>query len=296
MRAIVTLVTLASIELTGARIVPAAELVRVATTAHAVYYAARPQDVDVRRSEAFLERLDRLFGAAPVGWRLSYYRHLWPEDVQAGSGLAFPVSGVTDMRTGRIDSVRPYHPHELVHAATGRIGRPPLFFAEGLAVALTGEGRWHGRETDSIASAFLERGGDMMRVLQEFALEDPERDYALAGSFVAFLLDRFGVDAMMVFLRASDQQAFCCERALRSAFGDGFTGLVEEWRRSLNAGAPARRAWYDSATWPQSLRRSAAAKASAAVEPTGPGLAAHAPSLPTGLAAEAQARPRAGDR
>jgi hypothetical protein len=36
---------------------------------------------------------------------------------------------------GPIDSVRDFHPHELVHAVARRIGRPPVFFAEGLAAS-----------------------------------------------------------------------------------------------------------------------------------------------------------------
>jgi hypothetical protein len=226
------------------------ELTRVASSAHAVYYAGRPHDVDVRRSEAFLARLDSLFGPPPAGWRVQYYRHAGLAQVQAQVG--FPASGVTDLATGRVDSVRPYHPHELVHAAMGRVGRPPALFAEGLAVALTSGGEWKGRPLDDWARGFLAARGQLRDVLLAFALDDPDRDYALAGSFVAFLLDRYGIDPMLVFLRACGGRGRY-ERAATAAYGRPFDALVVDWERALAAPASPR-PWYDAATWPGSLR------------------------------------------
>ncbi|HVO10283.1 MAG TPA: hypothetical protein VMX54_05955 [Vicinamibacteria bacterium] len=227
-----------------------AELVRVASTGHAVYYARRARDVDVRRSEAFLARLDSLFGPPPAGWRMQFYRHASLAEVQERIG--FPAWGVTDLVTGRVDSVRPYHPHELVHAAMGRIGQPPVFFAEGLAVALTSGGSWNGREMDAVAREFLAARGELRDVVFVFALTDPQRDYALAGSFVGFLLDRYGIEPMLAFVQGC-QEPGGCARALPTAYGRPFPALEVEWARAL-AEPRAPRPWYDAATWPASLR------------------------------------------
>jgi hypothetical protein len=245
--AVTVLASSLSLHLSTAR---GAELKRIATTSHAVYYAARAHDVDVKSSEAFLTRLDSLFGPAPAGWRLQYYRHADVADVQARVG--FPAWGVTDLATGRVDSVRPYHPHELVHAATGRLGRPPVFFAEGLAVALTSGGAWRGRDMDDVAREFLVARGQLRNLLFEFGLGNPERDYALAGSFVGFLLDRYGIEPMLAFVRGC-HAARGCERALRSAYGKPFDALEVEWERGLS-GPRGARLWYQAATWPASLR------------------------------------------
>jgi hypothetical protein len=241
------IISVASLQPSGAR---GAELKRIATTGHAIYYAQRARDVDVKRSEAFLTRLDSLFGVPPAGWRLQYYRHADVAEVQARIG--FPAWGVTDLATGRVDSVRPYHPHELVHAATGRVGQPPVFFAEGLAVALTSGGSWHGRDLDEVARDFLAARGQLRDLLFDFALQNPERDYALAGSFVAFLLDRYGIEPMLAFVRGCGEVR-SCERALRSAYGRPFDALEVEWERALSR-PRLLRAWYEPATWPDSLR------------------------------------------
>lgn len=221
----------------------------VASTGHAVYFARRARDVDVRRSESFLARLDTLFGAPPPGWRVQYYRHESLEGTSARVGFA--ASGVTDLATGRVDSVHAYHPHELVHAAMGRLGQPPAFVAEGLAVALTSGGRWNGRPLDDIARAFRAARGELRDVTFAFALDDPERDYALAGSFVAHLLDRYGIEPLLTYVRGCRRESGC-RTSLAAAYGRPFAALEAEWALALNLPEPER-AWYDAATWPGSL-------------------------------------------
>ena len=159
---------------------PAEVFEPVARTAHAAYYAAGGHGIDVRRSEAYLGQLVSLFGPAPAGWRIEYYRHASSTALRDRVGLE--ASGVTDLATGRIDSVRDFHPHELVHAVAGRIGRPPVFFAEGLAVALTGAGRWHGRDLDAVARQALAASPSLEPFLTHFTEQDPDTAYAVAGS------------------------------------------------------------------------------------------------------------------
>ncbi len=231
----------------------AAPFKRVAQTAHASYYAAGGAKVDVRRSDAFLEGLLGLFGPAPRGWRVQYYRHASVSSL--ATQIGYQAFGVTDLETSRIDSTYEYHPHELVHAVAGRLGRPPLLFTEGLAVALTSRGSWRGRDLDSVAREYLAGHGALYPMLREFALEDPDRDYAVTGSFVGFLLDRYGADPVIALLEGCGSDATRYERALRDAYGKGLADLEREWSRSLGgSGTPAARAWYEPSSWPGSLR------------------------------------------
>ncbi len=210
---------------------------RVAETADARYYARPGLKVDVRRSEAFLARLFTLLGVAAGERRLEYYRHGSVADVQHQVGI--PAYGVTNLDTLRIDSVRDYHPHELVHAVAGRLGRPPLLFTEGLAVALTSEGKWRERDIDEIARAYVRGNRSIDPLLRDFGAEDPDRDYALAASFVAFLLDRDGIDAFVAFLRGCGPAPEAYERAFVRAYGRGVRVLGVEWELSLlEAGPP----------------------------------------------------------
>jgi hypothetical protein len=227
---------------------------RVAQTRHARYYATHGQKVDARRSEAFLARLFSLFGGAPQGWRLEYYRHASVADLSAQVGFA--AYGVTDVGALRIDSVRDYHAHELVHAVAGRLGQPPVLFTEGLAVALTAEGRWRSRDVDAVSREYLAAHGSLERLLKTFAEQDPDRDYAVAGSFVAFLLDRDGIEPMIAFLVGCGPDQGRYEQALRTAYGRGLADLEYEWHRRLREGSTSStRVWYDARGWPGTLRR-----------------------------------------
>ena len=233
------------------------EFRRVAETEHARYFAPKGLRVDVGRSEAYLMRLFQLFGVAPNERRVDYYRHASVEDLQRQVGIS--AYGVTNLDSLRVDSVRDFHPHELVHAVAGRLGRPPLLFTEGLAVALSSEGRWRGRDIDEIARAYVRTNHGIDPLLRDFGVEDPDRDYALAASFVAFLLDRDGIEPFVAFLRGCGNAPESYERAFRSAYGRGVLVLGVEWERQLLDGSSPRRAWYDSKDWRRTLRRAPAA-------------------------------------
>jgi hypothetical protein len=254
---------------------PDPEFRRVAETEHARYFAPKGLKVDVGRSETFLVRLFGLFGVAPSERRVDYYRHASIEELKRRIGIS--AYGVTDLDALRIDSVRDFHPHELVHAVAGRLGRPPLLFTEGLAVALSSEGRWRGKGIDEIARAYVRTNRGIDPLVSDFGSEDPDRDYAVAASFVAFLLDRDGIDAMIAFLRGCGTAPESYETAFRSAYGRGVLVLGVEWEQQLLAGSAPRRAWYDSRDWPRTLRQARAVPQLADAGPVPAGGVARAP-------------------
>jgi hypothetical protein len=256
---------------------------RIARTSHVDYYVAKGQRVDVGRNEAFLDRLSSLFGTAPEGWRIRYYRHASVGELSDHVGYA--VSGVADLVTGRIDSAREFHPHELVHAVTGREGCPPAFFDEGIAVAITSRVRWAGRDMDEVARSEMAVRPGLEPFLSAFGEQDSDVAYAVAGSFVAFLLDRHGIEPIMAFVRGCGASASAFERAFRRAYGRSVASLTIEWMAWLRKGQlAAARSWYEPERWPEALR------GTAAPAPPDPPLAAHvAPGTPVAgstLAAE----------
>ena len=233
---------------------------RVGHTARVTYYAAKGQRVDIRRTEAFLERLTSLFGPPPEGWRLDYYRHTSMGTLREHGGLGAigltGVIGVTDIAASRIDSLRKFHPHELVHAAAAPLGRPPVFFAEGLAVALTAGGKWEGRDIDVVAREELRRRPSLEPLLDAFTEQDPATAYAIAGSFTTYLLDRYGIEAMVAFLRGCGTSPAGFERAFQAAYGRTVAGLTIEWQQALRDGRPkAAASWQDPEGWPLTLQR-----------------------------------------
>jgi hypothetical protein len=233
------------------------EVKEVHRTSRVSYYAAKRRSVDVKRTEAFLDRLAALFGPTPDGWRVRYYLHDSPHVVHPETGQS--AYGVTDLETLRIDSVRAYHPHELVHAMAGRLGRPPLLFAEGLAVALTSEGRWRGGDLDQVALAALRASRTVDPFLEGFSEQEPDAAYAIAGSLVGYLLDRYGIEPLVAFLRGCGVDSRRYEAAFQRAYGRTVARATIEWERSLRERSGSAREWYDAASWPRSLQRDRAA-------------------------------------
>jgi hypothetical protein len=232
---------------------PAPDFKQRRRTERVTYFVAKGRKADVARTEAFLDRLETLFGAAPAGWHVDYYVHRAQQLSHPQSSYA--AFGITDLESLRIDSVREYHPHELVHAVAGTIGRAPLFFAEGLAVALTSEGQWHGASLDARARRALARNASLERYLTAFSQQDPDEAYSVAGSFVAYLLDRFGIDPMIGFLRRCGDGSGSFETAFRGSYDLTVARASIEWSEALGQAPSEQRAWYHETSWPTSLRR-----------------------------------------
>jgi hypothetical protein len=241
-------------------LVQAAAFKQTKQTSRVIYYASKGRTVDVPRTEAFLDRLATLFGPAPDGRRLAYYLHDSKRVAQPQGGA--PAIGLTDLATLRIDSVRAYHPHELVHAVAGRLGRPPVFFAEGLAVALTSGGKWYGEDLDAVARRALDANPSLEPFLARFTEQEPDVAYAVAGSMIGYLLDRDGIEAMLAFLRGCGSGAERYERAFQQAYGRTVARATIEWQQSLRQPTRSARAWQDPDSWPGALQRGGTVPAS----------------------------------
>jgi hypothetical protein len=237
----------------SAEAAPASELKRVHVSPRVVYFAAGKRKVDVRRTEAFLARLDSLFGLPEDGRRIEYRLHDAQSLRFAETGQA--AVGVTDLDALRIDTVLEYHPHELTHAVAGRLGRPPLLFAEGLAVALTSGGMWRGRDLDAAAERALAAGASVRALLTGFLDAEPDAAYAVAGSFVAHLIERHGIDPLVQFFRGCGEDGRGFEMPFRRAYGRSIARATIDWAAALGRSAPGARAFYDPGSWPGSLRR-----------------------------------------
>ncbi len=211
--------------------------------------------VDVRRTEAYIERLASLFGPLPRDWHFEYYRHASATAIS--TQLGFAAVGVTDLDRARIDSIYAFHPHELVHVVAGRLGRAPALFSEGLAVALTSAGVRNGSEIDAAARARLDSHRGWRELLEDPTAWDDASAYAVAGSFVAFLLDGWGIQPMIAFLGGcEDGTPQRSADAFRRAYGRTIPDLAFEWEKALRQGRMAQaREWYDERTWPASLQR-----------------------------------------
>jgi hypothetical protein len=84
---------------------------------------------------------------------------------------------------------------------------------------------------------------------------DPELGYPLAGSFVAYLLDVHGIDAVRSFFEACGAAPRRHEAAFQRAFGRTVASASLGWRASLARGESATWRWTEPASWPGTLQR-----------------------------------------
>jgi hypothetical protein len=198
-----------------------------AQTEHFSFYSRGNQKIDAAKSEQYLSQIQSLLGQRVSG-RAEYYRYETPQELAAGTGTY--AEGVTFARAGQIHSTQEFHAHEIVHLVAGQMGNPGAFFQEGLAVAVGNEGRWQGKDVNSLAKAQA-RTTPVSKLVAGFAAMDASTAYPVAGSFVSSLIKTHGMAKVSEFFRA------CSGKNTAAAFARTFGQTLDEagaaWIASL---------------------------------------------------------------
>jgi hypothetical protein len=157
--------------------------------------------------------------------------------------LAKPWSGEVHITRSSADDVLK---HELVHVVAAPFGMPVLHaslspgLTEGLAVAV--EGNWGYRTLAQYAAAIRAAGiSPPVRSLMTpagFMTASSSVSYVLAGAFCQFLVERYGMRALVQAYRTGDYEG---------AYDAPLDSLLARWQRSLDSVAvtPADRASVD---------------------------------------------------
>jgi hypothetical protein len=194
-------------------------------TAHFSFYS-RGEKVDMGKVEKRMGEIEKLFGQT-LTRRANYYRYSTAQEVAAGTGHY--AAGVTFAAAGEIHSTEPCHDHELVHLIANRFGTPGTFFQEGLAVAVGNKGEWQGKSADKTAKAV---SVDIAQLVAGFDRFDPSTAYAVAGSFVGYLVRTHGIDQVTKFFRACAPKVNPAT-AFAATFGGTLETVSADWRKSL---------------------------------------------------------------
>jgi len=194
-------------------------------TAHFSFFT-RGEHVDAARVEKRVGELEKLFDQ-PLTQHANYYRYASAQEVAAGTGHY--AAGVTFAKEGEVHSTEPCHDHELVHLVAGQLGDPGAFFQEGLAVAVGNKGQWQGRSADKLARAHAAEVVDMAAAFERF---EAGASYAVAGSFVGWLIRTQGMPAVVGFFRACPRGADV-KAAFARSFGRELGAAAADWQRSL---------------------------------------------------------------
>lgn len=197
-------------------------------TAHVAVYARENRSPDARKIEAKLVQLTALLGASEVP-HVNYYSYQSAGDIAAITGRY--AEGLTYPSLGQVHSTSEATDHELVHVVSRQLGSPGTFFEEGLAVALGNHGKWNGRDVDEVAKRSA-AGGSIEPWIARFDAVDPSVGYAIAGSFVKYLIKQHGVERVASFFRRCPSQQ-AAAAVFASCFGESIDAAGVAWERQL---------------------------------------------------------------
>jgi hypothetical protein len=169
-------------------------------TERILVYSRPDQGVDAARLERSLSRVERLLGQRFAG-RLVYYHHSQREEVASATGR--DADGVTFADLPEVHAVEKVTDHELVHAVAWQLGNPGSFFQEGLAVTIGDRGRWWGRDVNKAARKVAGKT-PLSALVARFDPAEPGEGYYVAGSFVSWLVERYGIERVGEFFRSCD--------------------------------------------------------------------------------------------
>lgn len=200
----------------------------VAQSEHFTFYGRNQNEkVDVSGSEKALQRIAALLGQSDVP-RSEVFLHESAGDVAAATGLY--AGGVTYPQLGQIHMTDEARDHEIVHRVAHLLGDPGSFFQEGLAVALGDKAKWQGQQVDRVAKRIAGKVS-IQSLIAGFKSSDPQIGYAVAGSFVNWLIKTHGIDTVVTFFRASKGEQTSV--AFAQTFGQSLDNAGATWARQI---------------------------------------------------------------
>jgi hypothetical protein len=174
---------------------------------------------------------------------MDYRKYTSRDDMRARTGVG-NTNAHAEPAAFTIHTLWSWDSHETVHIYTALIGRPSDFFNEGIAVAfqtdpLSGdfEPRFNGEQVHDAARRYRQLGLlvlPLSRIVStsDFrGISDSTLSYREAGSFVAFLLTRFGIDRVLQFFRTGtrDDALETIRAQFEQAFGTTLEKAEADW-------------------------------------------------------------------
>jgi len=215
---------------------------------HFVYYTQSDQRIPnwaVELNEITYAKVARLFPVTRTT-KVKYYKYRSQAGLQQVFGR--PRKGYADPtdQGGTVHSIYSCHPHEVIHALTYPLGRPPALFEEGIAVAYDWRFAMEEGEVHALAQGKLMRQDlfPLYSILttRGFQINDNTTVYIEAGSFVKYLMDTYGPGKMRSLFtvpRYGDLQEI--KTAFQEIYGQSLSEAESEWWAFLRAWRPPER-------------------------------------------------------
>lgn len=218
----------------------------VRETASMRYFHEPGDTIDVDRQEAFNAWMLGRLGVQPPQ-PVEYRKYLSREAMGRYTGNA-GTNGFAEPERWRFHTIWPYDNHEVVHVYSAMIGRPSDFFNEGLAVSFQVDParsdftvRFNGQQVHEACRAYLAAATLPLPLSRSVttegfrSIQDSVLSYRMAGSFVLYLTERFGLPAVLGFFRgAAREDSLTTTRArLQAAFAVTLEEAEAGWLDAL---------------------------------------------------------------
>jgi len=210
-------------------------------TASYVFHYSEGDGVDAERQEAFHAWATAQLGVAP-GPKVQYFKYR--SLAHMGSLTGRIANGWADPEAFAVHSIFRWNAHEAIHVYSALIGRPSDFFNEGLAVAMATDPlagiyvpRWNGISVHAWArqhaSTLLPL--ESMVTTSDFRALDDGTSYPQAGSFVAYLIDAYGIGPLESLFAAGtrDDSKARILAGFQRSFGVSLDQAERGWRDFL---------------------------------------------------------------
>jgi len=218
------------------------ELTQTLEAQSTVFHFSVGDGVDTESQEAYNSWIEAELGVQLPG-KLQYFKYRNQGHMQRLTGRA--ANGFAEPDALEVHSIFLWHGHETAHVYSAVVGRPSDFFNEGLAVALSVDpaaGNFSPTYSGSESvHDWCRRSASQLLPLGDLVTTDDFRavseaiGYQQAGSFLDFLLEEFGSQAVNEFFAGGSRgdSRVRIESAFRSSFGLELAQAEQRWRRFL---------------------------------------------------------------
>ncbi len=205
-------------------------------------YRFNPGDVmEVDRQEAHHAWAIGQLGVV-LPQKISYNRYRSRAQMGEATGQS-NTNGFAEPEKFAVHTLWTWDNHEPVHVYSALVGRPSDFFNEGLAVAFQTDpaagdfqSKFNGQDVHQATAQYRAQG--LLPPLDQIVgttgfreISDSTRSYRIAGSFVRFLIDTYGMAPLKSFFAASTRtdSPGAIQSRFQSAFGVSLAAAEAAW-------------------------------------------------------------------
>lgn len=220
------------------------ELTELIETENFIFHFSSGANVETQRQEAFHDWAISQLGIT-LPKKIDFYKYNDRVHMKAITGKE--TNGWADPTNFAIHTIWSWDNHECVHCYTSLIGRPSDFLNEGIAVSMSTdpfngdyEAKWQNSTVHFWAKKYKNEGTllplDTILETNNFRSYDSGITYPESGSFVRFLIDKYGIDRLKSFFQQGNRMDSIdtMKQAFLSIFRFTIEQAENEWLQFLD--------------------------------------------------------------